>query len=100
MLATVVNEVDPLLIRYVKISFTSPGNDYDSMDTVDSYVIKYWKNTENSTLLDLQSVFDDLETEIFEEDLLEDSNLNPVNGSLVKEIKIKYANIIFCCKIF
>lgn len=90
MLATFVTEVDPILLKYVKISFTSPGNDYDSIDSVARYVIKYWKKTENSNLLDLIDIFDLLETEIFEEDLYDDSTLTPVNGSLVKEIKIKY----------
>ena len=84
-----------MLSRFVKISFTSPGDDYDSIDSVDHYVIKYWKKTENtSSLLDIEDVFDDLETEIFEEDLYGDSTLTPVNGSLVKYIKLKYATIL------
>ena len=69
----------------VHLWFTSPGDDLDSTDPVAGYTIKYSSTADNLT----GSSFDNEEfnTVITEDDLL-DSDLTPVSGGTVKEIKI------------
>jgi len=69
----------------VHLWFTSPGDDLDSTDPVAGYTIKYSSTAGNLT----GSSFDneDFNSVITEDDLL-DSDLTPVGGGTVKEIKI------------
>ena len=69
----------------VNLWFTSPGDDLDSTDPVAGYTIKYSSTAGNLT----GSSFDNEEFNILitEGDLL-DSDLTPVGGGTVKEIKI------------
>ena len=69
----------------VHLWFTSPGDDLDSTDPVAGYTIKYSSTAGNLT----GSSFDneDFNSVITEDDLL-NSDLTPVGGGTVKEIKI------------
>ena len=69
----------------VNLWFTSPGDDLDSNDPVAGYTIKYSSTAGNLT----GSSFDDEEfNSVITVDNLLDSDLTPVSGGTVKEIKI------------
>eukprot|EP00090_Calanus_glacialis_P010249 TRINITY_DN18632_c0_g1_i4.p1 TRINITY_DN18632_c0_g1~~TRINITY_DN18632_c0_g1_i4.p1 ORF type:complete len:980 (-),score=267.96 TRINITY_DN18632_c0_g1_i4:71-3010(-) len=70
----------------ITIEFTAPGNDLDSNDIAAEYIIKYSSTGGNLT----GGNFDltDFNTFITKDNLF-DSNLDPVNGGSIKQIKIK-----------
>ena len=69
----------------VNLWFTSPGDDLDSTDPVAGYTIKYSSTAGNLTGSNFNdTVFNSL---ITVDDLL-DSDLTPVSGGTVKEIKM------------
>jgi len=70
----------------ITVEFTAPGNNLDSDDAAAEYIIKYSSTAGNLT----GGNFDHTEsiTKLTLEDLI-DSNLDPVNGGSIKQIKIK-----------
>ena len=74
----VVNETS------VMMTFTSPGDDLDSQEPVTRYIIKY--DTERANLTE---TFDTIPTEIVDDDLMGNSSLDPVNGTLTKTLYFK-----------
>ena len=70
----------------LSLSFTSPGDDLDSVDHVAEYIIKYSSTAGNLS----GSNFDNesFNNMIQAGDLL-DSDLTPVNGGTLKEIRIR-----------
>ena len=69
----------------VMMSFTSPGDDLDSQKPVTRYIIKYDTVRENLT-----QTFDSIQTEINVDDLVGNSSLDPVDGTLTKTLYFKY----------
>ena len=69
----------------VNLWFTSPGDDLDSTDPVAGYTIKYSSTAGNLTGASFDN--EEFNSVITVDDLL-DSDLTPVNGGTVKEIKI------------
>ena len=74
------------LTGLVRLQFTAPGNDLDSDDKADKYIIKYSSTAANLT----GNNFDDdvFNTEIKAEDLV-DCTLSPEDGGTTKTIDIK-----------
>ena len=69
----------------VNLWFTSPGDDLDSMDPVAGYTIKYSSTAGNLTGSSFNN--EEFNSLITVDDLLH-SDLTPVSGGTVKEIKI------------
>ena len=73
------------LPNVVRVQFTAPGNDLDSDDSVAEYIVKFSSTAGNLTGTSFdQEMWNTLVTQ----DLLMDSDLDPVDGGLTKTFDI------------